>query len=198
MRRRRLSREDRALWDDVARRVRPMRDAPPDALSEPPPEKTLPEKTPPAPVPAAPLSVPPPQKPFRLGAKAPATAAPTPSGASAIRMDRKAFLRMKGGKLDPEARIDLHGMTLAEAHPALIGFILRSQAEARRLVLVITGKGRGAEWDPALADRRGVLRRQVPHWLHQAPLSGAVMQVTPAHRRHGGEGAFYVYLRRPR
>ncbi|MBL3585751.1 Smr/MutS family protein [Rhodovulum sulfidophilum] len=194
MRRRRLSREDRALWDEVARRVRPMRDAPPDAVSGPPPEKTLPEKTPPAPVPAAPL----PLKPFRLGAKAPAAASPTPSAPPAIRMDRKAFLRMKGGKLDPEARIDLHGMTLAEAHPALIGFILRSQAEARRLVLVITGKGSGAEWDPAFADRRGVLRRQVPHWLHQAPLSGAVMQVAPAHRRHGGEGAFYVYLRRPR
>ncbi|TDX31921.1 Smr/MutS family protein [Rhodovulum visakhapatnamense] len=190
MRRRRLSREDRAVWDEVARRVRPMRDAAPDPV---------PDTAPPAPVPAPPLkAAPPPLAPFRLGAKAPSpAAAPDPAPAS-IRMDRKAFLRMKGGKLDPEARIDLHGMTLAEAHPALIGFILRSQAEGRRLVLVITGKGRGTEWEPAFADRRGVLRRQVPHWLQQAPLTGAVLQVTPAHRKHGGEGAFYVYLRRPR
>ena len=57
-------------------------------------------------------------------------------------MDAKAFARMSRGKLSPEARIDLHGMTLAEAHPELIGFILNAQAQGLRLVLVITGKGK--------------------------------------------------------
>ncbi|WP_341540294.1 Smr/MutS family protein [Rhodovulum euryhalinum] len=113
-------------------------------------------------------------------------------------MDRKAFARLRGGKLSPEARIDLHGMTLAQAHPALNGFILRAQAEGRRLVLVITGKGLGPDGDGPIPERRGVLKRQVPHWLHQPPLSAAVLQVAEAHRRHGGEGAFYVYLRRAR
>lgn len=122
-----------------------------------------------------------------------------PSGtapAFPVRMDRKALTRLKGGKLDPEARIDLHGMTLAQAHPALIGFIQRSQAQGRRLVLVITGKGAALDGDGPIFERRGVLKRQVPHWLHQAPLAGAVLQVAQAHRRHGGEGALYVYLRR--
>ncbi|MFV2034618.1 MAG: Smr/MutS family protein, partial [Halocynthiibacter sp.] len=55
-----------------------------------------------------------------------------------LQMDGKAFARLQRGKLKPEARIDLHGMTLAEAHPALIGFVLGAHSAHRRLVLVIT------------------------------------------------------------
>lgn len=114
-----------------------------------------------------------------------------------LRMDAKTHKRMKQGRLQPEARLDLHGMTLSVAHPALIGFVLSSQAAGMRLVLVITGKGRGGGTDPGPLPRRpGALRHSVPHWLQVPPLSGAVQQVAPAHHRHGGEGAYYVYLRR--
>ena len=76
----------------------------------------------------------------------------------------------------------------------MTGFILSAQASGRRLVLVITGKGRG-DIGP-LPTRSGALRHEVPHWLHMAPMAGFVMQVVPAHLRHGGGGAYYVYLRR--
>jgi len=115
-----------------------------------------------------------------------------------VRMDRKAHGRMKRGKLQPEARIDLHGMTQDRAHTALTGFILRSHREGRRLVLVITGKGRDQDDGDVIPTRRGVLRHQVPHWLGVPPLSALVLQVTPAHIRHGGGGAYYIYLRRHR
>jgi DNA-nicking Smr family endonuclease len=118
--------------------------------------------------------------------------------AAPLRMDAKAFARMSRGKLSPEARIDLHGLTLAEAHPQLIGFVLGAQAQGLRLVLVITGKGRRPTDDGPVPQRHGVLRHQVPQWLAQAPLGQAVLQVAEAHLRHGGSGAFYVYLRRPR
>lgn len=114
-----------------------------------------------------------------------------------VRMDRKTFTRMTRGKLKPEAKIDLHGMTLAEAHPALIRLILGAHADGVRLVLVVTGKGRDFDQSSLIPATRGVLRRQVPLWLSQAPLSALVLQVTEAHRRHGGGGAYYVYLRRP-
>jgi len=71
---------------------------------------------------------------------------------------------MSRGKLAPEARIDLHGMTLAEAHPELIRFILSSQAQGLRLVLVITGQGRRGSDDGPIPQRQGILRRQVPDW----------------------------------
>lgn len=115
-----------------------------------------------------------------------------------VQMDRKSFTRMKRGKLDPEARIDLHGMTLSQAHPALTRFILSAHARGARLVLVITGKGRSAENEGPIPAPRGVLRHQVPQWLRQGALAQAVLQISPAHFRHGGEGAYYVYLRRQR
>lgn len=111
-----------------------------------------------------------------------------------LRMDHKTHKRMLRGKLKPEARIDLHGMTLAMAQPELTRFILSCRAKGMRLVLVITGKGRG-DHGP-LPTRHGALRHIVPHWLHQMPLYAAVQQVTAAHYRHGGQGAYYVYLRR--
>ena len=106
--------------------------------------------------------------------------------------------QMTRGKLVPESRIDLHGMTLGEAHPELVRFVLSAHGAGKRLVLVITGKGKERDDEGPIPRRVGVLRHQLPHWLSQAPLRGIVLQVTPAHYRHGGGGAFYVYLRRPR
>jgi DNA-nicking Smr family endonuclease len=110
-------------------------------------------------------------------------------------MDAGAFGRMSKGKLRPEARIDLHGMTLAEAYPALASFLLDARARGRRLVLVITGKGRARDDLAPMPARAGRLRHDVPRWLALPPLAEHVLQVAPAHRRHGGEGALYVYLR---
>lgn len=142
-------------------------------------------------------------EPFRLGQKArvskPHDLAPSLTdklNSAPLQMDAKQHGRMVRGKLAPEARIDLHGMTLAEAHPELIRFILNAQSAGLRLVLVITGKGkRGEDWGP-IPQRMGALRHQVPHWLRMSPLGPAVLQVTEAHQKHGGAGAYYVYLRR--
>lgn len=115
-----------------------------------------------------------------------------------IRMDAKAFRNMARGRLIPDARIDLHGMTVAEAHPELIRFILSAQSQGMRLVLVITGKGKPGPDHGPIPQRHGVLKHQVPHWLRMPPLGPAVLQVAEAHLKHGGSGAYYVYLRRAR
>lgn len=109
---------------------------------------------------------------------------------------------------DPEsidARLDLHGMRQREAYPALKGFLRASQARGHRLVLVITGKGAAREtgsdnydaWaqTPFYEAPRGVLRRLVPEWLSKPEFRDVVAGVSPAHQRHGGEGALYVRLR---
>ncbi|WP_395542512.1 Smr/MutS family protein [Neotabrizicola sp. sgz301269] len=182
--RRRLTSDEAELWSTVARSITPMHNR---HLQLPDPvEPTTPEPQPvkqPAQsrIPA-----------FRLGEKAaPAPAAP-PS--DPLRMDARTHQKMTRGKLAPEARIDLHGMTLAEAHPELIRFILNAQSDGLRLVLVITGKGKGVA-DP-VPRPIGALRHQVPHWLRLPPLALSVQQVAEAHLKHGGSGAFYVYLRR--
>jgi DNA-nicking Smr family endonuclease len=185
-----LNARERALWAEVVKSAAPMHRA------APPPEELAQTATPPAPAsPEAPPS-PPPLEVFRIGERTSAQSAVVPPGREPhLRMDRRTFAQLKRGKTKPEARIDLHGMTAANAHSALTGFLLRAHAEGRRLVLVITGKG-DPEGGGLYPEARGVLRRQVPHWLDLPPLGPIILQVTEAHQRHGGSGAFYVYLRR--
>ena len=113
-------------------------------------------------------------------------------------MDMKAFTKLKKGKLEPEDTLDLHGMTFETAFPALSSFISRAHSTQKRLVLVITGKGKNTDPGYAVPQRNGVLRSQVPIWLKEPRLSSLVLQIERAHHRHGGLGAFYIYLRRNR
>lgn len=193
---RHLSPDERALWDIVARRATPL--AKRAEASVP----VLPKTDNPARQAAQRATF----DPFHIGERSKKAAhghdlSPPLShtlAAAPVRMDSKSFGKMKRGKLRPEDRIDLHGMTLAEAHPALVSFILSAHAAQKRLVLVITGKGKERDGSGPIPTPIGVLRHQVPRWLSHAPLRGAILQVTPAHIRHGGDGAYYVYLRRDR
>lgn len=183
MSRRKLTKEEIGLWQKVVRNTERLEREQGDR------SRNLPK-----PKPAKPVEV----RPADRQLKAPTGVKPTSPvrSATAVQMDKKTFGRMKRGKLVPEARIDLHGMTLDRAHPALIRFILSSQASGVRLALVITGKGKLKPDSGPIPARGGVLRHQVPQWLTMAPLSHVVLQVTQAHQSHGGGGAFYVYLRR--
>ena len=194
-RRRSLRPEEEELWQTVARSARPLHPKAPVFTVKPQATDTAAKPAPP--------QIRPPLPTFRLGEKAPVIRAhdlsPSLSDrlqSAPLQMDAKAFGRMTRGKLAPEARIDLHGLTLAEAHPELIRFILNAQGDGARLVLVITGKGkRGTDHGP-IPQRMGALRHQVPQWLRLPPLGQAVLQVAEAHLKHGGSGAYYVYLRR--
>jgi DNA-nicking Smr family endonuclease len=101
--------------------------------------------------------------------------------------------RVARGKDEIDGRLDLHGLTQSEAHAALLRFLRTASSRGARLVLVITGKGaRAAEGE------RGVLKRQVPHWLAQPEFRALVIGFEDAHIAHGGEGALYVRVRRLR
>ena len=188
-RRRHLSPDEADLWRSVASTARPMHSFPTRPAEQPaPPEAEV-------------LHHPKPRlSPFHLGEKVrPAERrdiAPPSLGQATVVMDAKTHGKMTRGKLAPEARIDLHGMTLAEAHPELIRFILNAQGAGLRLVLVITGKGKLRDDSGPIPQRMGALRHQVPQWLRLSPLGPAVLQVSEAHLKHGGAGAYYVYLRR--
>jgi DNA-nicking Smr family endonuclease len=190
-----LSEEDKALWKKVSETADPLHPEKPKII--PPAERPLPM---PKPVEVKAAHI----EPFELGTKAKPKSKPNdlmPSisdrvSAQPVQMDKKAYGRMTKGKLTPEARIDLHGMTLDQAHPALVGFVMRSYSEGKRLILVITGKGKSKQDDGPIPVRRGVLKHQVPQWLQMAPLRPVVLQVREAHLKHGGSGAYYVYLRR--
>ena len=119
-------------------------------------------------------------------------------------LDKRSAQRLQRGKTEIDGRIDLHGMTQAEARSALTGFVTNGHRHDRRCLLVITGKGRPASHHgdrPRTDDGRsepGVLRRMVPRWLEEAPLAERVLAYSPAQPKHGGSGALYVLLKRRR
>ena len=194
MKRRKLKQDELALWRKVTDQAKPLHspnkaETPP--LEPPVAEGKRPEKL--GPVPLKPFLSPKPKTTHDLAGPVEKAIADTP-----VRMDKKAFKDLKRGKLTPEARLDLHGMTLDRAHPALIRFILDAQARGLRLVLVITGKGKNRDDHGPIPVRHGVLRHQVPQWLGMPSLSQAVLQISQAHQKHGGGGAYYVYIRRDR
>lgn len=195
-----LSEDDKALWNRVAATAKPMdRSGAPKITEDAPPKK-------PGPIRPQPTSTAHRLPAFRVGekssfSKGTVNHAPSLSSQLArapVRMDHGTHKRMTRGKLKPEARIDLHGMTLAEAHPALISFIFHSFELERRLVLVITGKGKDRDSGGPIPIRRGILKHQIPSWLASPPLGAMILDIREAHQRHGGGGAYYVYLKRRR
>jgi DNA-nicking Smr family endonuclease len=181
--RRALSGDDRSLWDRVRQTAVPLR---PEPEPEPPSASPAPPK--------------PERKKEKIGNAPPATVAkpaPQPQAQPTI-LDRRTRNRLSRGILDVDARIDLHGLTQSLAHRKLRNFIEEAQAGGARLVLVITGKGAPAERGDFMQPQRGVLRRAVPQWLASQEFRDLVAGFDEAGRRHGGEGAIYVRIRRRR
>jgi DNA-nicking Smr family endonuclease len=184
-RKRALSEEEHALWESVAKQIKPLRKKPRIAKTQ----LVAPEvETPVAAKPAASPRLPPSAKTPR--ALKPAVPPAPPPLAPLGRRERSQLSR---GRKEIDARLDLHGMTQARAHRALSGFLHRAHDDGLTFVLVITGKGKmGSE------SERGVLRRQVPQWLNLPEFRSLVVGFEEAHIGHGGEGALYVRIRRSR
>lgn len=181
-----LSPEDRSLWDFVTRNIRPLlhrnpvpEPPAPDRRREAPPVPALPELTPD----------------FGLKTSLPAAARPG-EGEGFAGLDRRSADRLRRGQMAIEGRLDLHGLRQAEAQEQLTRFLLRGYQDGRRCVLVITGKG--VRSSPSPAGEAGILRRMVPYWLQMPPLAPLILSHCPARPKDGGDGAFYILLRRKR
>lgn len=104
---------------------------------------------------------------------------------------------MRAGALAPDFTLDLHEHSLDAAYQRLLGGLDIALETGARVVLVIAGKERPA---PA-ADRggqRGAIRAKLLDWLAASHHASAIAAVRKAHRRHGGEGALYVVLKKSR
>jgi DNA-nicking Smr family endonuclease len=130
-------------------------------------------------------------KPARPAKKAPSPPPPAISGALDSHWER----RMKGGRLDPDLTLDLHGHTLDTAYDRIMAGLDQARMMDARVVLVIAGRERPV--DPAdRMERRGAIRAKLLDWLAASRHSQAIAAVRKAHIRHGGEGALYLILKR--
>ena len=177
--RRPLSAEERALWAEIQKRVKPL-----------PGRKPLPE---PSPVAAAEPDRVEPAAPTGPSAPPPRPRPPTPPPLAPL--ERRHRREVARGQRGIDRKLDLHGHNQAEAHQALLAFLVRAQAQGDRLVIVVTGKGGDAKGGDHPTGR-GVLRRLVPLWLAEPGLRRIVLGFETAGPSHGGEGALYVRLRK--
>ena len=174
-----LSPEDRRIWARVAGSVTPSKPkkSPRITLGAVDPEP------PPAPLAKGPIKARGAPPPWSPPSSSPARARGLPEELEPRRQRRLSRER------DPiEARIDLHGYGRFQAQDALTAFLMGAQARGYRSVLVITGQGRRGG--------SGVIRASVHEWLQGPALRGVVSGFAPAARRHGGDGALYVTIRR--
>jgi DNA-nicking Smr family endonuclease len=168
-----LGPEDRALWEEVKKSIKPLKKSRPakaaaDELTHrPPARREKPVKT--------------------VTSEPPVREAPKPPPLA--KLDRRAKSRVARGRIEIDARLDLHGMTLERARTRLAGFLREAQARGYALVLVITGKG---------VSGRGALKHEVPQWLALAEFRALVIGFEEAAINHGGSGALYVRIRRRR
>ncbi len=164
-----LNDDEKELWRRVTARVKPrLRTLAVD--SEPPPAAPRPPSARPRP------SAPPANQPSPRPAASPAP------------QNRGAEKRVRRGKLEIAAILDLHGHNQVTGRAALGRFLHVAQMQGARTVIVVTGVGRAGQ---------GVLKQRLPEWLAESDLRAMVSGFAPAHRKHGGEGAYYVFLRRP-
>ena len=176
-----LSPAEEQLWREVVKFVRPMGSASLRALGAASPAEPLS----PAPPPLDPPAV------DRPGS-APSKPCPAKTAPPLAPIERKVRRGLVRGHVDIDGKIDLHGMRQHEAHLALRRFLQQQHEAGSRMVIVVTGKGVAAEYDP---EGRGVLKRQLPHWLAALELRSIVVGFDQASDKHGGGGAFYVRLR---
>lgn len=174
---REMSAAERALWRHVTRHVRPIRPAPPQ-----------PDAAPAAAAPLRPAAAPP----------EPAPRPALPARPTNPVADASGHRKVRRGQVEPARRLDLHGLTHDQARAALLGVVAQVRAEGGRSLLVITGKGsRTLAGEDFWAPQPGVLRRSLPAWLNDPALRPWIAGYAPAHARHGGGGAFYVFLKAP-
>ncbi|MEO0342525.1 MAG: Smr/MutS family protein [Pseudomonadota bacterium] len=191
-RRRKLTEADKAIWTEVKKSIAPLR---------PKVEKPLPDysdvskRRPIGITPSAKMS------PFTIGQTASSykpNVEPYSQPKHVPNMDRRNYNLLVKGKKAIDLTVDLHGMTLTQAEKHIQKQLFEAYRSGKRLILVVTGKGNKTSTDEFNRPRSGVLRQSLPQWCAKSPLSSIVLQVTPSQQRHGGSGAYYVYLKRAR
>jgi DNA-nicking Smr family endonuclease len=184
---RRLSRDEAAIWRKVAATVTPL-----EKRQAPPLIPEIASEVPPAPV-SAPRKAP---KQSVAPPGPPASRDPSPVN-DKVGLDASWERKIARGGLEPDFSLDLHGAGLDQAYGRLMHGLAQARAMGARVVLVVTGKPRPTE----AADRgsaRGAIRAKIVDWLGASEHASAIAAIRGAHRRHGGQGAIYVVLKRRR
>lgn len=195
---RRLSAEEAALWAKIASTVTPMKGrrvaAPPATEGHP---KDRREPPPPASQPKA-IGRKPAAVPRMPDARTEKRISPPVRPLDRNGLDNSWERKLARGILQPDFTLDLHGATLDAAYTRLDHGLTQALAQGARVVLLVTGRHRPADGQAGRGERRGAIRAKFLDWVTAGPHASRIAAIRPAHPRHGGAGAVYIVLRRPR
>ncbi len=188
---RRLTADEAEIWAQVARTVTPL-------------EKRRPVAIPTAlmAAPARTVVLPPASPPKKVKGRIPAPLPPKPVATkpkadAPLHLDGSWEKRISKGTLVPDFSLDLHGSNLDQAYVRLMHGLTQAKAMGARVVLIVTGKPRPVDaMDRGTA--RGAIRAKITDWLAASDHALDIVAIRGAHRRHGGQGAIYVVLKKRR
>ena len=109
-----------------------------------------------------------------------------------INIEKNKLKRIKSGRINIEGTIDLHGFSLKEAKARLQLFIGESFQRNKRLLLIITGKGRNSK--PNIHGKKQTIKTEIYKWISEDFYRDKVQYISKALDKHGGEGAYYFFL----
>ena len=100
---------------------------------------------------------------------------------------------------DKIKRLDLHGLSLNQANRIVKKFIIKSFEDGYKKLLIITGKGLRSKIhnNPYLSEQMHVLKYSVPEFIkNNEDLFEKISRISTADLKDGGEGAFYIFLKK--
>lgn len=181
-----LTPDESELWNKVASTVKPL-----NPSRKPEGDQAKQAKVAPSPVPQPKKLV---QKHSHVPVHKPVPAPPPRPGSG---LDSHWERRLARTGTEPDFTLDLHGHTLEQAYRRLDAGLTQAKAMSARLVLVVTGKSRPVHAADR-GDKRGAIRAKILDWLAAGSHASDIAAIRKAHRRHGGDGALYLVLRRKR
>ena len=174
--------KEKALWRSVTKDIRPLKKPAANSLKAETGKKDTLKKITTKPKKTAVLAEP-------MITLKPAEISKNTAHKSSFQTDKRTHNKLKKGRMEIEASLDLHGLSIAQAHTAFQKFVVLHIKKQSRLLLIITGKGK---------DGAGVLRKEIHHWIHESYCAHSILKMLNAAPHDGGTGAYYLFLRRKR
>mgnify|MGYP001495263371 FL=1 len=107
---------------------------------------------------------------------------------------------IKKGSFHIDKKVDFHGKSLLESEEQFNNTIIESYNSGQRCLLFVTGKGlfKSKNYEESYKPKlyHGIIRASFIEWVRSKKFSKHILSFEQASIEHGGDGAFYVYLRK--
>ena len=109
------------------------------------------------------------------------------------------YLDQKRASTQKIKKVDLHGLSLDEANKKIEILIDKYFMEGVEKIIIITGKGLRSKTsnNPYVSKDLSILKNSVPDYINaNLKIKSKIKNISKAEIKDGGEGAFYIFLKK--